>query len=117
MRSNKNSLIYLFIITFLLALDLRTTLKISYFYQTSLNAILTEYNKGLQEFKKSNNPEDIRSSVRIAEQINISEPESLNGLTLTNILFKNKIKSASIILKFYWIFLGKFILIHQIKIQ
>lgn len=90
MRSNKNSLIYLFIITFLLALDLRTTLKISYFYQTSLNAILTEYNKGLQEFKKSNNPEDIRSSVRIAEQINISEPESLNGLTLTNILFKKQ---------------------------
>ncbi|MCX7903162.1 MAG: hypothetical protein N2486_01495 [Caloramator sp.] len=90
MKSNKNLIIFLFIIALLLALDLRATLKISYFYQSSLNAILTEYNKGLQEFINSNNPEDIRSSIRIAEQINISEPESLDGLTITNILFKRQ---------------------------
>lgn len=90
MKSNKNLIIFLFIIALLLALDLRATLKISYFYQSSLNAILTEYNKGLREFINSNNPEDIRSSIRIAEQINISEPKSLDGLTITNILFKRQ---------------------------
>lgn len=89
-KSTKNTISILFILMLLIMLDLRITLKVSYFYQANLNAILTEYNKGLQGYINSNNENEIRSSIRIAEQVNISELESLNHLSLTSFLFSNQ---------------------------
>ncbi|KRQ86904.1 hypothetical protein ABG79_01395 [Caloramator mitchellensis] len=92
MLKRSRLIIFFIILIIIVMFDLRITFQISYYINNNLNAILTEYNKGLYDFLKSNDEDDILSSIRIAEQFEISNQEILINLSLTNLLFRKQNK-------------------------